>query len=52
MKKPTRISIKPHLQPYFNALAAQMEFDNPSEVLNHILMHLKLQGFSLLSEYQ
>jgi hypothetical protein len=50
--KPTRVSIKPYLQPYFNALAAQMECSNPSEVLNHILMHLKLQGFSLLSEYQ
>ncbi|MBW4457417.1 MAG: hypothetical protein KME55_34825 [Nostoc indistinguendum CM1-VF10] len=50
--KLTRVSIKPHLQPFFNALAAQMECSNPSEVLNHILMHLKLQGFSLLSEYQ
>ncbi|MBD2438809.1 hypothetical protein [Nostoc sp. FACHB-110] len=47
-----RVSIKPHLQPYFRALQEQMECSNPTEALNHLLMDLKRQGYAFLEGYQ
>lgn len=47
-----RASIKPHLQPYFKALQGQMECDNLTEALNHLLMDLKRRGYSFLEDYQ
>jgi hypothetical protein len=47
-----RITIKPHLRHYFELLQQQMECDNPSEVLNYLLMDLKLKGYSFLADYQ
>jgi hypothetical protein len=47
-----RASIKPHLQPYFRALQGQMECDNLTEALNHLLMDLKRRGYSFLENYQ
>lgn len=47
-----RVTIKPHLKHYFELLQQQMECDNPSEVLNYLLMDLKLKGYSFLADYQ
>lgn len=47
-----RVTIKPHLRHYFGLLQQQMECDNPSEVLNYLLMDLKLKGYSFLADYQ
>lgn len=47
-----RITIKPHLRHYFELLQQQIECDNPSEVLNYLLMDLKLKGYSFLADYQ
>ncbi|MFN6570628.1 hypothetical protein [Dendronalium sp. ChiSLP03b] len=47
-----RASIKSHLQPYFRALQGQMECNNTTEALNHLLMDLKRRGYSFLDEYQ
>lgn len=47
-----RTTIKPHLRHYFRLLQEQLECDNPSEVLNYLLMDLKLKGYSFLADYQ
>lgn len=47
-----KVTIKPHLKHYFGLLQQQMECDSPTEVLNYLLMDLKLKGYSFLAEYQ
>lgn len=47
-----KVTIKPHLRHYFGLLQQQMECDNPTQVLNYLLMDLKLKGYSLVAEYQ
>lgn len=50
VQKSLRISVKPHNRPYIEKIAAQMEINDYSEVINYLLLELKRLGYSFNSQ--
>jgi len=44
-----RVTIKKHNERYLNLIGSQMEIEDPSEIINYLLLELKKMGYSFSS---
>jgi len=47
-----RVTIKKHNQAYLKLIGNQMEVEDPSEVINYLLLELRKMGYSFSSPLQ